>query len=279
MKPIQFDYFSPESLEQALSAFSSHGGSKWLAGGQSLGPMLNLRLARPDALIQLTGLEALTQVKEAAQSITYGAMLRHAEFEDGKLPDITGNMLQHIASGIAYRAIRNRGTLGGSLAHADPAADWVNTMIVLDAQIHITGDKSHRSVAASEFMLAAFTTMLTANEIITAVQIPRLSESSRWGYAKFCRKAGELSEATGSVVVDPVRGYARIVLGALDGAPVLLEDLAEILAQQGIDAALAHADESVTPYVASMPEHRRKIYAVIVKKALMQIKGSHVHAN
>ncbi|WP_033137324.1 FAD binding domain-containing protein, partial [Aeromonas finlandensis] len=273
MKPVQFNYCSPKTLAEAWEEFLPDSVTKWLGGGQSLGPMLNLRLARPNTLVQLSGIEELTHVEITKQYIRYGAMSRHADFEDGKLPDITGHMLQNIAAGIAYRAVRNRGTIGGSLAHADPAADWLNAMVALDAKINITGKNGKRSVTATEFMLAAFTTVMTADEVIVSVDVPRLSDNARWGYSKYCRKPGELSEATATVVVDPDRGYARIVLGALHGAPVPLEELADILAQKGLDTALEYVEEIVTPYVLSMSEYRRKIYAVIVKKALMQLRG------
>lgn len=273
MKPVQFEYHAPEALELAWAFFTPDSTTKWLGGGQSLGPMLNLRLARPDALVQLAGIAALTQVETTEHAICYGAMLRHADFEDGRVPDATGGMLQEIASGIAYRAIRNRGTLGGSLAHADPAADWVNTMIALNVQINVSGSQGPRSIAATDFMLAAFTTALMPGELIVSIQIPKLLSGARWGYYKFCRKTGEFSQATATVVVDPQRGYARVVLGALDGAPLLLEDLAELLAQQGVDAAMDQAGNIVNQYVGTMPEYRRQLYVTAVNRALMQIKG------
>lgn len=270
MKPVQFKRFS--FLEaQAITGLEN---AKYIAGGQSLGPMLNLRLARPDVVVDVLGLHDLHRIEEDKNGISYGAATRHVEFEDDLVPDATGGMLSHVAAGIAYRAIRNRGTLGGSLAHADPAADWVNVMIALDAELRITGPAGKRSIPCSNFMQAAFMTALQPGEIIQSVWVPRLSKNARWGYYKFCRKVGEFSEATGTVVVDPERGYARIVLGALDGAPILLEVLADTLAEKGIDAAIADVESAVTPLVEGMPNYRQQHYKVSVCRALEQLKGT-----
>ncbi|UTW11292.1 FAD binding domain-containing protein [Marinobacterium rhizophilum] len=275
MKPVQFNRLECADLNQAATALQQQGNAKYLGGGQSLGPMLNLRLARPETLIDLAGIEALRQVREDSDCVQYGAAICHAAFEDGLVPDATGGMLRHVAAGIAYRAVRNRGTIGGSLAHADPAADWVNVMLALDASIEVAGTGTSRSIAATAFMQAAFTTALLPGEIIASVRVPRLSPGARWGYYKVCRKPGEFSEASGTVVIDPQRGYARIVLGALDGAPVLLETLADTLAHKGVAAAIAATDAAVGAFVGGMPEHRRQLFSVAVRRALQQLEGKH----
>ena len=129
MKAAKFEYLRPGDVSAAIGALGTMDGAKPLSGGQSLGPMLNLRLARPGVLIDLMRLPPLRGVTETPDGVRYGAAITHAEFEDGAVPDPTGGILTRIAGGIAYRAVRNRGTMGGSLAHADPAADWPTTLM------------------------------------------------------------------------------------------------------------------------------------------------------
>lgn len=272
MKPPQFEYRKANSISDALK--KGQGEIKFLGGGQSLGPMLNLRLARPEVLVDLHRIDELKSVHENHESVLYGAGITHAEFEDGVVIDAANGMLQHVARDIAYRAIRHRGTLGGSLAHADPAADWVNVMIAIDATIQIANAKKVRQVAAHEFFHGAFMTALQPNEIISAVSVPRLSNQARWGYYKFCRKQGEFSDATGVAVVDPVRAYARVVAGALDGPPKTLETVADVLAESGIDTALEQVRPSIDKLLPGYETTRRELLAVAVSRAVLQLKGT-----
>src|SRR5437868_2759712 len=232
MKAASFEYQRPATLPAALRALADAGGAaKVMGGGQSLGPMLNLRLARPKQVVDVSSLGELRQVTADGDQLRIGAAVTHAEIEDGVHPLLRGGLLQSVAGGIAYRAIRNRGTLGGSLAHADPAADWVLAMAALGAQIEISSAAGTRRVPMERFMHGAYTTDLADGELLTAVRIPRLGAAARWGYFKFCRKTGEFAEASCAAVFDPSRKLARIVLGALDGAPQALPALAAQVAR------------------------------------------------
>ena len=149
MKAAAFEYTRPGSLQEALRALRAHEGrAKLMAGGQSLGPMLNLRLARPPVVIDISGLAELRTVTRQDGGLRVGAAVTHAEIEDGVHELLRGTPLQQVAPGIAYRAIRNRGTLGGSLAHADPAADWVLTMVGLGATLEIAGGRGPHAAGA-----------------------------------------------------------------------------------------------------------------------------------
>ncbi|MBM7334239.1 MAG: FAD binding domain-containing protein [Alcanivorax sp.] len=272
MKPVKFDYLPARDGAEAVRLLTEHGDeAKCIAGGQSLGPMLNLRLARPAVLVDLHRAEDLTGVEESRDAIVYGGAVRHADFEDGRVPDAARGMLPLVASRIAYRAVRNRGTLGGSLSHADPAADWVCVMTGLGATYLLRGKKGVREVAAENFIQAAFMTELAPNEILAGVRVPRLSDSARWGYYKFCKKVGEFSQATGVVVVDPERGYCRVLVGALDSPPVPLEPVAEALAAEGPDGAVAVLDAAVDTALGDYPQVNRQLYKVAVRRALAQI--------
>lgn len=230
MKAAPFEYRRPASVAEAVQWLAdSDGMGKVSAGSQSLGPMMNLRLAQPELLVDLRALAELARAEEDSGSVTLGAGVTHAAIEDGRVPDPSAGMMPRVARGIAYRAVRNRGTLGGSLAHADPAADWVNVMAVLDAEILVQGVSGARVVRAGEFMLGTFTTVLEEDEIIRAVRIARLSATARWSYYKFNRKTGEFAEAIAAFVDDPARGVRRGIIGALDGAPLVIEDAGALI--------------------------------------------------
>ncbi|CAG9181547.1 FAD binding domain-containing protein [Cupriavidus pampae] len=237
MKAVAYRIEPGVSIDATTRTLRDAGwGGKAIAGGQSLGAMLNLRLAQPELLADLDGIDALRAVQEGADAITFGAMCTHAAFEDGRLPDPSRGLMPAVARGIAYRAVRNRGTLGGSLCHADPAADWVSTMPLLGATLRLEGPDGVRTVRAADFMLAAFETQLGEGELLTAISVPRLSAQARWSYRKFCRKTGEFAHALVCALRDPALGVERLVVGALDGAPRVFEG-------PGLIASLATAPQ------------------------------------
>lgn len=225
MKPARFDYERPATLDEAVALLSDRGRfAKCLAGGQSLGPMLNLRLVQPDLLVDITRIPELTRVMEEPDGLVIGACTTHAAIEDGRVPDVTGGILPMVARGIAYRAVRTRGTIGGSLAHADPAADWVSALTILGAEAVLYGPGGRRRVAVADFMTGVFETVLRPDEILEAVRVPRLGPGVRWGFYKVCRKTGEFAHAIGAVLHDPDRGSCRVVVGATDSLPIVLDD-------------------------------------------------------
>jgi aerobic carbon-monoxide dehydrogenase medium subunit len=231
MKPVAFEYERPSSIDAAVSLLTEQNVlAKVLAGSQSLGPMLNLRLAQPDLLIDITSINELTEVTEARDDVEIGACVTHADIEDGRVPDSAKGLLRSVAGTIAYRAVRNRGTLGGSLAHADPAADWVSVLPLLDAQIVTSFKRGNRTIAASEFVISSFTTALRPDELIRAVRIPKLSGRVRWGVEKITQKAGEFAHAIGAVLHDPERNLFRAVIGAIETAPIVVADATALFA-------------------------------------------------
>jgi aerobic carbon-monoxide dehydrogenase medium subunit len=224
MKAARFDYARPTTCIEAAGLLqASAGTAKVISGGQSLGAMMNLRLAQPDLLVDVRAIEALRGCAVEAEAVTLGANTTHAEIEDGRVTDPTGGLMPYVASGIAYRAVRNRGTLGGSLAHADPAADWVNLMALLGAQYRLEGLRGVRTVDTADWMSGAFTTALRDDEILTAVRIPILSPAVRWSYYKVNRKAGEFAEAVAAIIDDPSRSVRRGLIGATDGVPYVFD--------------------------------------------------------
>lgn len=271
MKAALFDYLRPADLPEALRLLAAHGSAKIMGGGQSLGPMLNLRLTRPPQVIDVSGIAELRQVHEDGGWLRVGAAVTHAEIEDGTHALLRGTPLQSVAGGIAYRAIRNRGTVGGSLAHADPAADWVLTMVALGAEIEIASPPGRRRVPAERFMQGAYTTELAEGELIAEVRVPKLSTGARWGYFKFCRKTGEFAEASCAALFDPGRRVARIALGALDGAPQLLHGLAAQVARGGVLPEKRAVEAAVAAAAPGKDAVDRKLLTAAVQRCLAQV--------
>lgn len=222
MKAAAFDLVQPRTLEAALDALGGDG-SRPAAGYQSLGPMLNLRLAQPVRLVDLNRVPELRAVSEEDGAIILGACITHAEIEDGAVADGSAGALPAVAAGIAYRAVRNRGTIGGSLAHADPAADWPTALAAAGAAVRVAGSSGVRRIPVDSFIRGAFDSALDDGEIVAAVEIPRFSSGARWGFWKFCRKAGEFAEAMCAVLVDRERSVCRIALGATDSKPLVAD--------------------------------------------------------
>jgi aerobic carbon-monoxide dehydrogenase medium subunit len=229
MKAAPFAYERPSNLKAAVALMAeTSGAAKIMAGGQSLGPMLNLRLVQPDMIIDITGLAELKQADRDGGELVIGACVTHGDIEDGRVPDVTRQAMQRVAGGIAYRAVRNRGTIGGSLSHADPAADWVSALPALGAKVRLRGHSGYRDIAVEDFTIGALESALQANELVESVRIPTMRASAHWAYVKACRKPGEFAHAIAAVLIDPEAATARVVLGAIEAPPVVLRDASSL---------------------------------------------------
>ena len=239
MKPAGFTYHRAASLDDALEQLDAGGdGAKLLGGGQSLGPMLNLRLARPRKLVDVSSVAALRSIESTRERVVVGAAVTHAEIEDRIVSDPEDRpasdpierAMREVAAGIACRAVRNRGTVGGSVAHADPSADWPSFLLCAGARVRIRSPAGDRDLPVADFIHAAYTTALAPGEIVTHVEVPRAGGRARFGFYKLCRKAGEFAEAVGAVLIDPERRCCRVVAGAVGPKPVVLPATARSLA-------------------------------------------------
>ena len=267
MKPAEFSYHRAVSVNDALDRLAAGGDdAKLIVGGQSLGPMLNLRLTRPRELIDISSVEALRGIESTRESVIAGAAVTHAEIEDRPASDPIEHAMREVAAGIAYRAVRNRGTLGGSIAHADPAADWISFLLCADARVRIRGAAGERSVPMPDFIRAAYTTALAPGEILTHIKIPRAAARARFGFYKLCRKTGELAEAMGAVLIDPERRYCRVVAGAIGSKPVVLPATTRALAATATPpdfeelrteiSSATHEHDPVKLHMAAVAVHR-----------------------
>jgi len=262
MKACAFDYAKPRDVGEALKLLGQ--GGKAAAGTQSLGPMLNLRVVQAGLLVDLRGIEELKSVAETRDAVTLGACITHAQIEDRSVPDPSRGLMPGVAANISYRAVRNRGTLGGSLAHADPAADWPSALMVLGAVALIAGPSGRRELPLDKFITGLFETALAPDELLVALRIPRLSARGRAGYWKFCRKAGEFAQAIGAALDDPERGVSRAVIGATGGAPHLFSDARKLFKEKSHLEAADAAGLGGDPY-------NRQLHAVALRRAIERL--------
>lgn len=193
MKPAAFSYHRPSSLEEALERFAQCEGAKVIAGGQSLGPMMNMRLATPSDLIDLNDLTEFAFIRDRGDALEIGALTRHHQVEESPLVRQRCPLLAQAARTIGHYAIRQRGTLGGSLAHADPAAQLALVSVTLGAQIEVISVRGKRTIPASEFFLSVMATALEPDEIILSVRFPVVQPQEGTSYQMFSRRHGDFA--------------------------------------------------------------------------------------
>ena len=267
MKPVDFAYINAVTLDQAETMLADQPCSV-VSGNQSLGPMMNLRLARPGVLLDVSRVDELRRAEETDTEVRFGAAVTHAEIEDGVVPDPTGGWMRSAASNIAHRAVRNRGTIGGSLCHADPAADWVTVLPALSAQISITGPTGIRKVDAIDFVIGPYATVLAPGEMVVSVAVPKPSAAARWGYWKFVRQVGEFAKASTAILDDPESRRSRVVVGALGRQPLLMDNSEEIIAGR-LDGKTA-----LSKALPDMPASAVRMHGVAIDRAIEQLAGS-----
>jgi carbon-monoxide dehydrogenase medium subunit len=225
MKPSAFEYYTPTSLDACVGLLVEHADDepKLIAGGQSLVPLMNLRMARPEVLIDLNRLPDLAYIREEGGTLAIGALTRYADVEDSALIAERLPMLIRATAEVGYVAVRSRGTIGGAIAHADPVAEWPCLMLTLDAEMVAIGPNGRRTIAADDFFAGIFTTALEPTEVLTEIRIPLRREPGAWGFQEFARKAGDyavVAVAVDLAVADGAVTRARIGLSNLADRPV-----------------------------------------------------------
>ena len=194
MKPALFDYIRVTTVDDAIRALESCNDAKVIAGGQSLVPMLNFRMVDTPLFIDINGIDDLRGITETSNGgLRIGALTRHFELEVSPLIQERYPLLHEAMKYVAHLAIRNRGTIGGSISHADPAAELPALAVLLDAMIVARGPRGERQIAAVDFFEAPLTTSLEADEIVTAVELPPLPENSGWGFEEFAQRHGDFA--------------------------------------------------------------------------------------
>lgn len=282
MKPAQFTYFRPATLDEALRLLAEDPDeSKVLAGGQSLVPIMNFRLGRPGRLVDINRISGLSGVHVEDQAVRIGALTRHRALERSTLAGPLGELLRRSATLVGHVPIRTRGTFGGSLAHSDAASEWCLVAVLLDAEITArSAARGARTVPAADFFQMMFSTALEPDEILTDVRLPDLHENYRVGIAEFARRAGDFAivAATSAVRVDAgVVTDARVCLGGVAEVPFRSAAAeASLLGSKwgpdAVDAAVSAAAAEVSPPSDAHgdSEFRRDLVIAQLRRSLLQ---------
>jgi aerobic carbon-monoxide dehydrogenase medium subunit len=279
VKAAPFAYHRVDTAQDAVERLSELGpDAKVLAGGQSLVPMMNFRLARPPALVDITRARELRGMRRSGDVLRIGALTTHAEVEHaGAELDGGYELLRRAAAWVGHAPIRARGTFGGSLAHADPSAEWCMLAVALDATIEIAGPAGTRELLVEDFLLGYFTTALGPDELLAAVRFP--ATCRRGAIEEFARRHGDFA-IVAVVVALPEDGAPRVVIGGVDEVPLRARDAERIVAEAGAvpdcfaDAGRAAAAE-IEPAsdLHASAEYRRELTEVLVRRALARAVG------
>ena len=279
VKPSSFEYHRAESVDEAIHLLDKLGeGAKLIAGGQSLVPMMNFRLARPAALVDIGRIPGLSFIRLEDDGLRIGALTRHVAIETTSDPEILKgySVLTRAARWIGHPPIRTRGTFGGSLAHADPAAEWCVLALLLDAKVVVAGPSGIRTIAASDLFLGFLTSALAPNEMIIEARFPKRAPHS--SFHEFARRQGDFAVVAAAAWLDVDGGAcrsARVVIGGVASTPVRAPEAEAILADARLDPhrireAAGAAATALTPVedVHGSSAYRRRLANVLVRRAL-----------
>jgi carbon-monoxide dehydrogenase medium subunit len=280
MKLPSFEYACPASVADAAKLLASHeGDAKVLAGGQSLVPMLAFRVASPTLLVDLRKLKDLRKVKISKEGVSLGAMTRWRDIEDNERLHKVQPLLCAAIEHVAHYQVRNRGTVGGSVAHADPAAEMPGIALTCDAEIHVIGNSGPRAIPAGEFFLGPLTTALEPDEIIVEIRLPAWPAKRRWGFQEFSRRRGDFAMAAAALFYDQDKSgkasNAHVGVIGVGDTPLRLPQVEALLNGRAIDeATIAEADklasESVNPSddIHASAAYRKSLVGTMVERAL-----------
>jgi carbon-monoxide dehydrogenase medium subunit len=279
MKPAKFEYHAPSTLDEAVALLARYDGdAKVLAGGQSLVPLLNFRLARPAALVDLNRIAALAYIRDDHGVVTFGAMTRQRTIEFSPVVAQRLPLLREATRWVGHLPIRSRGTIGGSIAHADPSAEYPAVLTALEGEVVVRGPKGERVLAPADLFETYLTTTLAADEVLTEVRLPAMPEGAGWAFEEFARRHGDFAivGVAAMVVRDGERcRRARLATAGTGPVPRRLRAAEEILERDGLgDAAIAaaarRASELVEPDadIHASADYRRHLAGVLTARAL-----------
>jgi carbon-monoxide dehydrogenase medium subunit len=284
VKPAAFEFRRATTVEEAVGQLEELGeDAKLLAGGQSLVPMMNFRLVRPSALVDVTGVDGLQYVEGEGEGLRIGALTPHRWVELMEDPEVLEGfgVLKRAARWVGHYPIRTRGTFGGSIAHADPSAEWCMLAVLLDAEIVVLGPGGERVIPASEFFYGFFMSALEPTEMVVEVRFP--GPAPHAAIQEFARRAGDFAIVAAAVSVEVSEGKSRsasVVLGGVADVPLRVEEAEKVLegAELGPEAfeeAGREAAKAIDPAsdIHGSAEYRRDLAAVLVKRALAEATG------
>lgn len=280
MKPAAFEYYAPHSLDEAINLLATHkAGAKLLAGGQSFAPMANFRVLRPEVVIDLNRIAELGYIRESGSVIAIGAMTRHREVERSDLVAKRCPLIASAVPNIGHAVIRNRGTVGGSLSHADPAAEWPVVAMALGATMVARSPRGERQIPAAEFFAGLLTTALEADEILTGIRFPGVPARTGAEFLEVSRRHGDFAlVSVGAQVTLSANGTvegAKLALGGVGAGPFDANALAGRLAgtkaqDEDIEALGKDVAERLEPMddLHASSAYRKEVAAVLVGRAL-----------
>ncbi|MDP9430306.1 MAG: xanthine dehydrogenase family protein subunit M [Actinomycetota bacterium] len=270
MIPGAFEYLRVTSVDEAIAALVEHGDdAKVLAGGHSLLPLMKLRLAMPAVLVDIGRIPGLSYVRVEGDEVAIGAGTRHAELEKDAVAAAEVPMLPYVASQVGDPQVRHRGTIGGTVAHSDPASDLPTALLALGGTVVVQGPNDRRGIPLTEFWLGFFETALEADELIVEIRVPRTG-SAGWAYEKFTRRANDWP----IVAVAAVDG--RVALANMSGSVVRATATEEALVRgASVEEAAALADQGTTPSadMHADQEYRRHLARLLTRRALEKASG------
>src|SRR5882672_10844287 len=281
MKLPRFEYACPATLAEAVALLASHDGeAKALAGGQSLVPMLAFRVAAPALLVDLRKLPGLRDIRIGDDGVRLGAMARWRDILDDARLKAAHPLLVVAVEHVAHYQIRNRGTVGGSVAHADPAAEMPGIAVACDAEIAVTGKSGARVIPAEKFFVSALTTALASDEIITEIRLPAWPAGRRWGFQEFARRRGDFALAAAAVFYDRDAAgraaNAHVAVVGVGDRPARLTSVEAVINGQTIDAAAAERAAAATSAAVDPQDdihasaaYRRSLAGTMVERALL----------
>jgi carbon-monoxide dehydrogenase medium subunit len=279
MKPAAFDYVRAGTVDEAVMLLARHGGdAKILAGGQSLVPLLNFRMLRPGVLIDINRVADLAYIRVEGAGLVLGALTRHYALETSPLVAERFPMLAEAMTHVAHLAIRNKGTIGGSLSHADPAAELPLMALLLDAEIRTRSAAGPRTHAARDFFLGPLSTALAEDELVTDIAFPALPPRTGWGFEEFSQRTGDFAFVAVAATVTLAGGAvteARLALMGVGDTPVRLFEieaalLGQSLSRSRIDGIAAQAQAVVAPNsdLRASADYRRHLVGALTERAL-----------
>ena len=281
MKPPRFDYHAPRTIDEAVALLARYGGdAKILAGGQSLMPMLNFRLSRPAALVDVNRIPALAYVREEDGVVAFGAMTRQRTIEFSPVVAARLPLLREATRWVGHLPIRSRGTIGGSIAHADPSAEYPAVLTALGGEVVVQGPRGRRTVTADALFETYLTTSLAPEELLVEVRLPAMPAGAGYAFEEFARRHGDFAivGVAAMLVRDGERcRTARLATAGAGPVPRRLRAAEEILERDGlgpaaIQAAAARVSELVEPDadVHASAEYRRHLAGVLTARAVQR---------
>ena len=277
MIPAPFDYEVADTVEHAVSLLGEREDAKLLAGGHSLIPLLRLRVARPMLLVDLGRVESLSYVRDAGDKIAIGALTRHHDVHTAPLLQEHCPLVSYTAGLIGDPQVRHRGTIGGSLAHGDPASDMPAILLALDGEVDIVGPDGSRTVSAADFFRGVFETAVGPHDVVTEVRVPKLTADHGWRYLKFHHRSQDWATVGAAVVAKRSNGGAAEAAISLVnmGATPLRATAAEAALVAGEADPAAVADEGTEPPsdTSGTADYRRHLARVLVRRAIAEALG------